>query len=78
MNAHLEDQVVAIRLSDLRAVVRETVGQVLEEWFEDPDAGLELREEVAARLRSTLAREEAGAWDFVPAEEAAKRLGVEW
>jgi len=79
MNVYPDNQqMVAINIAELRTIVRETIEQILEEWFEDPDAGLVVREEVADRLRSTLSREQAGATDFVPTEEATRRLGVEW
>ncbi len=57
---------------ELKALIRETVEEVLEEHFGDPDAGLELRDEVKAQLLAS--EDKPGA----PIENVAKELGLTW
>ena len=62
---------------ELKALVWEAVEEALIELLGDPDQGLELREEIQERLKRSLERlkrEERG----IPAEEAAKRAGLNW
>lgn len=58
---------------ELKALIRESVEEVLEEHFGDPDAGLELRDDLAARLAALESEEPS-----IPAEEVAKRFGLTW
>ena len=50
--------------------------QFLEDYYYDPDEGLELRPEVAERLERSIAEVEAGTAELIPLEEVAKELGV--
>ena len=50
--------------------------QFLEDYYYDPDEGLELRPEVAERLERSVAEVEAGTAELIPLEEVAKKLGV--
>ena len=50
--------------------------QFLEDYHYNPDEGLELRPEVAARLEQSVAEVEAGTAELIPLEEVAKELGV--
>ena len=50
--------------------------QFLENYYYDPDEGLELRPEVAERLERSVAEVEAGTAELIPLEEVAKKLGV--
>ena len=50
--------------------------QFLEDYYYDPDEGLELRPEVAERLERSVAEVEAGTAELIPLEEVAKELGV--
>jgi len=43
----------------------------------DPDEGLELREDVKARLRRSLEGERQGA-KTIPVQDVAAQLGLEW
>ena len=52
--------------------------QFLENYYYDPDEGLELRPEVAERLERSVAEVEAGTAELIPIEEVAKELGLEW
>ncbi len=66
-----------LSVEELRALIEQTVERKLLELLGDPDEGLELRKEVKARLRRSLARERKGIRG-VPAAETAKKLGLEW
>ncbi len=50
--------------------------QFLENYYYDPDEGLELRPEVAERLERSVAEVEAGTAELISLEEVAKELGV--
>lgn len=50
--------------------------QFLENYDYNPDEGLELRPEVAARLEQSVAEVEAGTAELIPLEEVAKEFGV--
>jgi hypothetical protein len=66
-----------LTIEELRELVREAVQQTLFELLGDPDAGLELREEIKQRLRRSFAAEDEGE-PTIPAEEVAKDLGLEY
>ena len=52
--------------------------QFLEDYYYDPDEGLELRPEVADRLERSVAEHESGKVKGIPIEEVAKKLGLKW
>jgi hypothetical protein len=52
--------------------------QFLEDYYYDPDEGLELRPEVAESLEQSVAEVEAGTAELIPIEEVAKKLGLKW
>ncbi len=52
--------------------------QFLENYYYDPDEGLELRPEVAERLERSVAEHESGKVKGIPIEEVAKKLGLKW
>ena len=52
--------------------------QFLEDYYYDPDEGLELRPEVAERLERSVAEHESGTVKAIPIEEVAKKLGLKW
>lgn len=62
---------------ELKALVQEAVEEVMIELLGDPDQGLELRDEVTQRLKSSLERLKQGE-EGILAEEAAKKSGLEW
>jgi hypothetical protein len=70
--SHISDLTVA----EFRALVRDVVRQTLHELI-DPDAGLSLRDELEAELRTSLEAVEAGV-ETIPAEKLAADLGLEW
>ena len=60
---------------DLRSLISEVVEEKLVEWLGDPDEGLSVRPAVRDRLLNRLRR---GTDDCIPADEVARRLGLEW
>ncbi|MBC7221586.1 hypothetical protein H5T56_01150 [Candidatus Bipolaricaulota bacterium] len=62
---------------ELKILIREAVEEALFELLGDPDQGLKLRPEIEERLRRSLEHLERGE-QGIPAEEAAKRLGLVW
>lgn len=61
----------------LKALIKEAVEEKLEEILGDQDEGLELRDEVAERLKRSLAATKRGERG-IPAKDVAKELGLEW
>ncbi len=49
-------QVKDMTVEQLRDLIRHTVEQCLEEYFGDPDVGLEVREEVKLKLLESMNR----------------------
>ncbi len=73
----MSTRVAELTVDQLRQIVEEAVEQKLAEMLGDPDEGLELRDEIKARLRRSLAAERQGAKP-IPAQDVAARLGLEW
>lgn len=69
--------VADLTVDELRSLIREVVTQTILEILGDPDEGLELREEIKARLRRSLATTQAGG-ETKSAQEVADKLGLEW
>lgn len=70
-------QIKELTTDQLKALIRDTVAETLQEFLDDPDLGRELREEVKHRLSQSLKQTEAGSRG-VSAEEVAKKLGLNW
>lgn len=68
-------QVKEMTVEQLKALIRETVAETLEEFLDDPDRGLEVREEVKQQLIESRKRSEAGERS-IPLEEVVKKLGL--
>ena len=66
-----------LTVEEFKDLVQEAVQEKLEEIIGDPDAGLELREEVKERLRNSLAAGQRGE-KRIPVDEVAKRAGLDW
>jgi hypothetical protein len=60
---------------ELQALIRQAVKDVLQEMLEadDPDAGLEFRPEIAARLERFMAEKPVGQ----PGEDVLRELGLD-
>jgi hypothetical protein len=70
-------KVAELTVDELTQVVQAAVEQKLIEILGDPDEGLELREEIKARLRRSLEAEQSGV-QGTPAQEVAAQLDLEW
>jgi hypothetical protein len=68
-------QVKDMTIDQLRDLIRPTVEQCLEEYFGDPDSGLEVKEEVKQKLLESLKRKQAGE-SGIPLGEVYKKVGV--
>jgi hypothetical protein len=72
--------VVDLTVDEFRALIKETVRETIKEWLcetvdpNDPDAGLEFRPEVAARLQAAL-KEDIGQGRTL--DEVAQELGLD-
>ena len=66
-------RVAEMTVDELKHLVREVTRQTVVEILADPDEGLELREEMKAKLRTSLAAAET-----IPAADVAANLGLEW
>ncbi len=66
-----------LTLPQLRALIENTVERKIVELFGDPDEGLELKPQVKARLRRSLAAVKRGERG-IPAKQVAKELGLKW
>ena len=66
-------RVAEMTVDELKGLVREVARQTVMELLGDPDEGLELRDEMKAKLRASLA-----ATETIPAADVAARLGLEW
>ena len=73
----MSTRVTELTVDELKEIIQEAVEEKLLEMVGHPDEGLELREEIEARLRGSLVAEQSGARG-IPAREAAAELGVEW
>ena len=73
----MSTRVAELTVDELKHIIQEAMGLKLSEMFGDPDEGLELREEIKARLRRSLEAERRGARG-IPAQEVAAQLDLEW
>ena len=62
---------------ELKALIRETVLETLEEFLDDPDEGKEIRPEIKQQLIESMQRTQSGERG-IPTEEVAKRFGLTW
>ena len=73
----VQQKVSDLTTDELRSIIREAVLETLSDLLEDPDEGLELREEFAAELEASIKAVEAGQ-PTIPAEEFARKHGLSW
>jgi hypothetical protein len=66
-----------LTIDEFKILIKDVVKQTIFELLNDPDDGLELREEIKIRLQQSLAEIEAGG-KTIPAQEVAAKLGLEW
>lgn len=70
-------QIKDLTTDELKALIRDTISETLQELLDDPDWGKELKEEVKQRLNRSLKQTEAGDRGIL-SEEVAKRMGLSW
>ena len=67
-----EKMAADLTVAELRTLIRETVLEVISELIEDPDEGLELREEFVEEMERRLESDRP----TIPLAEAYARLGL--
>jgi len=70
-------KVKELTVEQLKTLIQEAVEEKLEEVIDDPDLGLELREEIKERLRSSLAAMQGGE-KGTPIDQVARQAGLDW
>lgn len=70
-------QIKDLTTDELKALIRDTILETLQELLNDPDSGKELKEEVKHRLSRSLKQTEAGDRG-ISAEEVATKMGLNW
>ena len=70
-------QVQEMTIEQLKAFVRQSVEERLEELLGDPDLGFQLKDSVRERLENSLRETEQGVRGLAP-EDAAKKTGLRW
>lgn len=70
-------QVKDLTTQELKALIRETVLETLEEFLDDPDEGKEIHPEVKQQLIKSMRRNQAGDRG-IPAADVAKKLRLTW
>lgn len=68
-------QVKDMTVEQLRDLIRHTVEQCLEEYFGDPDSGLEVKEEVKHKLLESLKNKQGGESSIL-AGEVYQKIGI--
>lgn len=66
-----------LTLDEFKRLVREIVVETLSEMLPDPDAGLELNEDIRRELLDSITAVRAGE-KTIPAREVAAGLGLNW
>lgn len=64
-------KVTELTVEELQALIRKVVHQELQDIFADPDKGLELTDDIQARLQSSLSSSER-----IPFDEVQRRLNL--
>jgi hypothetical protein len=70
-------QVKDLTIDELKLLIQETVTETIQSLLLDPDQGKQLKPEVKQQLLDSLQRTQSGERG-IPAEEVAKRLGLNW
>lgn len=66
-----------LTVDQFKALIHDAIEEKLEEVIGDPDHGLELRDEIKERLRSSLAAMQSGE-NGIPIEQVVKQAGLDW
>jgi len=67
-----------LTVDELRQLIRAAVWDALQELLPDPDAGLELREDVIDLLRESLEHKRQMDTTMIPFAQLAHELGLDW
>ena len=70
-------KVADLTIDEFKDLVRAVVIQTLSEMVDDPDEGLELRDDFTEELQNSLAAVEAGG-KTISAQQVAEKLGLTW
>jgi hypothetical protein len=70
-------QVKDLTTNELKALIRETMAEILEEYLEDPDEGKEIRPELKQQLLESRQRRSSDK-RRISAQEVAQRFGLTW
>ena len=70
-------KVADLTIDQFRQLVREVVIQTLSDMMDDPDEGMELREDFTEEVRQSLSVMQAGG-KTIPAQKVAEKLGLAW
>jgi hypothetical protein len=73
----MDAMIADLTVEQLKELVRVAVREALEDLLPDPDAGLELRDEVVELLREARKNMDAGTQRTVPAEQVWSELGLD-
>ncbi len=73
----MSTKVSELTVEELKQIIEEAVESRLSELLGDPDEGLELREEVKARLKRSLQAQGRGSRGIL-GQEVAAELGLDW
>ena len=71
----VQQKVADLTTDELREIIREVVIETINDLVEDPDEGLELREDFALILEASIKAVKAGE-PTIPAEEFARKHGL--
>ncbi|CUT05333.1 hypothetical protein [Candidatus Chrysopegis kryptomonas] len=66
-----------LTVGELVEIIEDIVERKIYELVSDPDEGLELKPEVVERLKKSFEETKSGVRG-IPAEEVAKKLGLNW
>jgi hypothetical protein len=70
-------QVKDLTIDELKLLIQETITETIQSLLIDPDQSKQLKPEVRQQLLDSLQRTQSGERG-IPAEEVAKRLGLDW
>lgn len=71
-----QTKVADLTVDELKSLIQEAVMQTITDILQDPDEGLELREDITNKLRRSLAAAQTGT-QGTPMATIAARLGLE-
>ena len=76
-NTAIPSKVADLTIDEFRDLIRAVVIQTLSEMLDDPDEGLELRDDFTEELQSSLSAVAADG-KTISAQKVAEKLGLTW